>query len=316
MNYFFDLSNKKVWVPGGEGFLGSAIVRRLKNENCEIHTTNRKDIDLRNQPQVFKYVEKLKPDVIIPCAAVVGGIKANMNRPAEFCYDNIAITSNIVAAAHHFDVVRLVHFGSSCMYPRDASQPMCENDLWRGPLEPTNEPYAVAKLAGLTMVQAYRRQYGRLYITVIPTNLYGPGDHYFTSDSHVVASMMGRFHLAKISNRIAEPVWGSGTPRREFLFVDDAADAIIFLIKNYDDSEPINIGGGDSVSIRDLAKIVADTIGYKEEIEFDVEKPDGMPLKALDNKKLNRFGWQPRINFRAGIQKTYADYVLALEAMN
>lgn len=303
------LAGSRVWIPGATGMLGSAVARRLKSENCQVIESTRQQIDLRDQDKTHQYVADLRPDVVVLCAATVGGIQANMQRPADFIFDNLAIAQNVIDASHKAGVQRLVFFGSSCMYPRLADQPIKESSLMTGPLEPTNEAYAFSKLAGLSLIQSYRRQFGRSYITVVPTNLYGPKDHFGSADSHVVAAMLDRFYHAARLREKAKPVWGSGQARREFLFVDDAADAVVFLLDNYDEDAPINIAGGEDLTILQLAQEIAKVVGYEGEIECDTSKPDGMPLKGLDSAKINGLGWKAKIAFSEGIQKTFLDYL-------
>jgi GDP-L-fucose synthase len=300
---------KKIWIPGSRGLLGSAIVRRLKNVNCEILEGERCQVDLRNQAETLNHIINIRPDIIILCAATVGGIQANIKFPASYIFDNIAIAQNVIDGAHKADVQRLIFFGSSCMYPRLANQPIQESSLMTGPLEPTNEAYAFSKLAGLALVQSYRRQFGRSYITAVPTNLYGPNDHFGSADSHVVAAMLDRFYEASRLREKATAIWGSGQARREFLFVDDAADAVVFLLENYDDEAPINIAGGEDLTILQLANEVAKVVGYEGGIECDPSKPDGMPLKGLDPSRINKLGWKAKVPFSEGIRKTFHDYL-------
>lgn len=304
----FAIEGRRIWVPGGRGMLGSAVIRRLVGENCEIVRAERDRVDLRDQAATLDFVHSARPDAIVLCAATVGGIRANMTRPAEFIADNLAIELNVIEAAHRADVDRLIFFGSSCMYPRDAGQPIPESALMTGPLEPTNEPYAFAKLAGMSLVRSYRRQYGRSYITLVPTNLYGPGDHFLGGDGHVVAAMIDRFHRAKAEGRKADPVWGTGNARREFLYVDDAADAIVRLLRTYDEEGIINIAGGEDLSIGELAHAIARAVGYEGSIDFDASKPDGMPRKGLDASRVFALGWRPRTSFAEGVEKTYEHY--------
>jgi len=305
---YYSLKGKRIWVPGAAGMLGSAIIRRLASEDCETVSSARSDIDLMDQVATRRFVQTLRPDVIVLCAATVGGIKANIERPVDFILNNIAIEQNVIEAAHRCDVERLMFFGSACMYPREANQPINEIAIMTGTLEPTNEPYAIAKLAGLSLIKAFRRQYSRAYITAIPTNLYGPGDHFQSQDSHVVAAMLDRYHLAAAQGRIADPIWGSGNARREFLYIDDAADAVIHLLKHYDDEGPINIAGGEDLTILELANIVAKVVGYDAVINCDKTKPDGMMRKALDPSLINSTGWFAKTNFSSGIHNTYENY--------
>lgn len=300
----YSLEGKRVWVAGHRGMVGSALVRRLEQENCEILTVTRSELDLRRQKDVEDWVAANKPQAVFIAAATVGGIQANSSRPAEFLYNNLAITTNIIDASHQYGVEKLMFLGSACIYPRLAEQPMAESCLWTGPLEPTNEGYAVAKLAGITQCKTYRRQYGRDFVSVIPTNLYGPGDNLDPAASHVVPAMIRKVVLAKKSGSPVE-IWGTGSPRREFLYVDDAADAMVFLMKAYSGEDVINIGAGEDVSIKDLAATVADVVGFDGPFEFDTSKPDGMPKKQLESSRLLDLGWRPQVSLRDGLERTY-----------
>lgn len=303
------IDGARILIPGGRGMLGSAVVRRLQSENCELIECMRSQVDFRHQELTRKFIKDARPDIIILCAATVGGIQANLQRPAAFIFDNLAIAQNVIDGAHQADVQRLIFFGSSCMYPRLVDQPIKESALMTGRLEPTNEPYAIAKLAGLSLVKSYRRQFGRSYITAIPTNLYGPNDHFGSKDSHVVAAMLDRFYNAAQLKKEADPIWGSGSARREFLFVDDAADAVVFLLKNYDNDNPINIAGGQDLTILELAEEIAKVVGYTGRIACDNTKPDGMPLKALDPTEINALGWRAQVHFSEGIKRTFTSYL-------
>ncbi len=301
----FRLSGSRIFVAGHAGMVGTALSRRLAAEGCEIITAPRAALDLRAQAAVEHFLKERKPDAVVICAARVGGIEANRSYPADFLFDNLAIEMNLIHGAHLADVPRLLFLGSSCMFPRLADQPIREEALLEGPLEPTNEWYAVAKIAGLKMCQAYRRQYGRDYICAIPTNLYGPGDNFDLGSSHVVPALLRKAHEAKLSGGAIE-IWGTGTPRREFLYVDDAADALTLLLEQYSAEEPINVAGGEDVSIAELTRTVAAVVGFNGEINFDRTKPDGMPRKALDAGRILAMGWQPKWTLQAGLEATYA----------
>jgi GDP-L-fucose synthase len=300
----FRLAGSRVFVAGHGGMVGAALVRRLAAERCEIITAPRAALDLRSQADVQDFLNDCKPDAVVVCAARVGGIEANRTRPAEFLFDNLAIETNLIHGAHMADVPRLLFLGSSCMFPRLATQPIREDSLLEGPLEPTNEWYAVAKIAGLKLCQAYRRQYGRDYICAVPTNLYGPGDNFDLGASHVVPALLRKADDAKRASSAIE-IWGTGAPRREFLYVDDAVDALTLLLDRYSSEEPINVAGGEDVSIAELAAMVADVVGYHGEIRFDHSKPDGMPRKALQAARLFALGWRPKWSLRAGLRSTY-----------
>ncbi|KYG98847.1 GDP-L-fucose synthase [Bradyrhizobium sp. DOA1] len=308
-NVPFELKGKSVFVAGHRGMVGGALVRRLEQEDVRLVTIERKELDLRDQSAVFAWFCKARPQVIFLAAAKVGGIVANNTLRAEFIYDNIAIAANIVHAAHLNAAEKLMFLGSSCIYPRLAAQPMREDSVLTGPLEPTNEPYAIAKIAGLKMVEAYRSQYGSDFISVMPTNLYGPGDNYHPEHSHVMAGLIRRFHEAKLSGAARVAVWGTGAPKREFLYVDDMADACVRLIKTYSSSELVNIGTGEEVTIGELARQIADTVGYRGEIVFDTSRPDGSPRKLLDTSRMAELGWQARTPLKEGLKLAYAAYL-------
>lgn len=305
----FSLAGKSIYVPGHRGMVGAAIVRRLASENCTILTTNRAEVDLRDQAAVNAWYAAYKPDVVVLAAAKVGGIQANNTLRAEFIYDNLMIAANLIHAAHIHGVQKLLFLGSSCIYPKFAPQPMREDVLLTGALEPTNEPYAIAKIAGIKMVESYRRQYGSDFICVMPTNLYGPGDNFHPEHSHVAAALIRRFHEAKESGAQKVIVWGTGTPKREFLYVDDLADACIHLIKTYSGLGLVNIGTGVDVTIRELAELVAQTVGYTGALEFDTTKPDGTPRKLLDVSRLERLGWKASVPLEAGMKRAYAAFL-------
>jgi GDP-L-fucose synthase len=304
----FDLTGRKVWVAGHRGMVGSALVRRLKAENCELLTVDRNGVDLRRQDEVERWMETHRPDAVFVAAATVGGILANDTRPAEFLYDNLAIEANIIEAARQVGVAKLLFLGSSCIYPRLAPQPIPEGALLAGPLEPTNQWYAVAKIAGVMLCRAYRRQYGLDFIAAMPTNLYGPMDNFDLQSSHVIPALIAKAHAAKQSGGQIE-VWGSGKPRREFLYVDDLADALVFLMRNYSDEEHINIGVGSDLTILELAELVARVVGTEAQIRFDPSKPDGTPRKLLDSSKLFALGWRPSTPLEQGLHKTYEWYM-------
>ncbi|WP_027666475.1 GDP-L-fucose synthase [Rhizobium leguminosarum] len=301
-----DLSNKKIWVAGHRGMVGSALVRRLHLENCTVITATRQELDLKRQDEVERFVETNRPDAIILAAAKVGGILANDTFPADFLYDNLIIEANIFEAAHRNGVDRLLFLGSSCIYPKFAPQPISEDALLTGPLEPTNEWYAVAKIAGIKLAEAYRRQHGRDYISAMPTNLYGPGDNFDLQSSHVLPALIRKAHLAKLDAASEIAVWGTGTPRREFLHVDDCADALVFLLKNYSDAQHVNVGSGEDIEIIELTRLVCRVVGYEGRIVHDLSKPDGTPRKLMSNQKLREMGWKPHISLEDGIRATYA----------
>jgi GDP-L-fucose synthase len=304
----FELKGKTVFVAGHGGMVGAALVRRLAREDVELLTVKRSEVDLRDQAAVFSWLAKARPQVAFLAAAKVGGIVANNTLRAEFLYDNLIIASNLIHGAHLNGVEKLMFLGSSCIYPRLAPQPLREDSMLTGPLEPTNEPYAIAKIAGIKMVEAYRAQYGSDFINVMPTNLYGPGDNYHPEYSHVVAALIRRFHEAKLSGVSNVTVWGTGTPRREFLFVDDLADACIHLMKTYSSQELVNIGTGEDITIAEFARLVAGIVGYSGAISFDPSRPDGTPQKLLDISRLARLGWRARTSLADGIKLAYQAY--------
>ncbi|WP_312016587.1 GDP-L-fucose synthase [Bradyrhizobium japonicum] len=305
----FELKGKSVYVAGHRGMVGSAIARRLAREDVELVTVDRREVDLCNQAAVFDWFAKARPQVIFLAAAKVGGIVANDTLRAEFIYDNIAIAANVIQAAHLNGAEKLMFLGSSCIYPKLAPQPLREDSVLTGPLEPTNEPYAIAKIAGIKMAEAYRSQYGSDFISVMPTNLYGPGDNYHPELSHVVAALIRRFHEAKVSGARSVAVWGSGTPRREFLYVDDMADACVHLMKTYSSAELVNIGTGEDITIAEFARVVADVVGYGGKIDFDASRPDGTPRKLLDVSRLAKLGWHATTSLEDGLRRAYAAYL-------
>jgi GDP-L-fucose synthase len=305
----YDLSGKRIWVAGHRGMVGGALVRRLASEGCEVILAGREVVDLTNQAQVGAWMAETRPDCIVVAAAKVGGILANNSRPVDFLLDNLLIETNIAQAAHANDVQRLLFLGSSCIYPKMAPQPIREDSLLTGALEPTNEWYAIAKIAGIKLCQAYRKQYGRDWISAMPTNLYGPGDNYDLQSSHVLPALLRKFHEAKEANAPQVEIWGSGTPLREFLHCDDLADALVFLLKTYSGYEHVNVGSGSEVSIRELATTIAEVVGYDAGLVFDASKPDGTPRKLMDSSVLHAMGWNNVRPLRDGIAQTYADWL-------
>ena len=301
----FKITGKKVWVAGASGMVGGALVRRLASEDCEVLTPSHRELDLIDQAAVNQWLAANKPDVVVIAAATVGGILANSTRPAEFIYNNIAIESNIIAAAHQNNVEKLLFLGSACIYPREATQPMVEEALLTGPLEPTNEWYAIAKIVGIKMCEAYRQQYGCDFISAQPNNLYGPGDNFDLESSHVIPALMHKAHIAKINGDQTMPIWGSDQVFREFLHVDDCADALVHLIKYYSGAIHVNMGTGEEVTIKELAEIIAKVVGFEGELEFDTSKPDGSPRKLLDSSRMQRLGWTSTTSLEAGLATTY-----------
>ena len=296
----------KIFVAGHNGLVGSAILRKLQQEGySNLITRSREQLDLIDKRAVEHFFEQEKPEYVFLAAAKVGGIMANQSYPADFIYQNISIQSNVIDAAYTFKTKKLLFLGSSCIYPRDCPQPIREEYLLTGALEKTNEAYAIAKIAGIKMCQAYNRQYGTTFIAVMPTNLYGPRDNFDLDSSHVVPALLRKFHEAKIENRDEVVIWGSGTPKREFLYVDDMADASLYLMNNYDGSEIVNIGTGEDVSINDLARLIKVIVGFKGEIVYDSSKPDGTPRKLLSMTKLHGLGWQHKVELQEGIERSY-----------
>jgi GDP-L-fucose synthase len=305
----FELSGKSVFVAGHRGMVGQALVRRLSAEDVRLVTATRAELDLRNQSVVDEWFARTRPEVVFLAAAKVGGILANDVLRGEFIYDNLMIAANVVQAAHINGTKKLMFLGSSCIYPKLAPQPIHETSLLGGPLEPTNEPYAIAKIAGIKLVEAYRRQYGCDFISVMPTNLYGPGDNYHPEYSHVVAALIRRFHEAKLNGLPEVVVWGTGTPLREFLYVGDLADACVHLMKYYSGDGSINIGTGSDVTIAELAQVISRVVGYDGRILFDPSKPDGTPRKQLDVRRLSELGWNARVSFEDGIHLACQAYL-------
>ena len=305
----FQLAGRRVWVAGHRGMVGSALVRRLEREPCEVLTAGREEVDLRRQSETEAWMAEARPDVVLIAAAKVGGILANRDRPAEFLYDNLAIEANVIAAAHKTGVARLLLLGSSCIYPREADQPIAEEALLTGPLETTNEWYAVAKIAGIKLCQAYRRQYGCDFVSAMPTNLYGPGDNFDLASSHVIPALLRKIHEAKAAGAPSVEIWGSGRPRREFLHVDDCADAVVHLLEHYGGETHVNVGSGEDLTITALAETIAKVVGYKGGFTYDRSKPDGTPRKLLDVSRLKALCWSPRIGLEEGLRQTYAWYL-------
>ncbi|MSO68091.1 MAG: GDP-L-fucose synthase [Pseudolabrys sp.] len=303
------MRGKRVYVAGHNGLAGSAIVRRLAGEGCETLTASRQTLDLTRQSDTERWLEQMKPDAVIIAAGLVGGILANQTFPANFITDNLAICLNLIRGSHKAGVKKLLALGSSCIYPKFAPQPMPEDALLTGPLEPTNEWYAVAKIAAIKLCEAYRRQHGADFISAMPTNLYGRGDNYHAQNSHVPPALLRRFHEGKLANAPTVTVWGTGKPRREFLCSDDLADACVFLMKHYSDLQFLNVGTGEDVTIADFAGEVASVVGYKGKIAYDTSRPDGSPQKLLDVSKIKKLGWAPKIKLHDGLAGAYADFL-------
>ncbi len=305
----YSLKGKKIWVAGGNGMVGSAIIRRLSAENpSDVLTISSKELDLRNQTATQKWIHENKPDAVFMAAAKVGGIHANNTYPAQFLYDNLMMAANVIHESYKAGVEKLLFLGSSCIYPKMAPQPIAEDSLMTGPLEPTNSAYAVAKISGVYLCETYRREYGADFISAMPTNLYGPGDNYHPQNSHVIPGLIRRAHEAKENGAETLSVWGSGTPRREFLNADDCADALVHVMKHYSDAETINIGSGTDMTIADLARMICEVVGFEGELVFDSSKPDGTPRKLMSGAKLQALGWSPNINLKDGLTAAYADF--------
>ncbi|MDF8333585.1 GDP-L-fucose synthase [Novosphingobium cyanobacteriorum] len=305
----FDLSGRRVFVAGHRGMVGSAVVRRLAGEGCEVLTASRAEMDLRDQASVRAWFAAHRPDVVVLAAAKVGGILANDTYPADFLYDNLMIEANVIEAAHAQQVAKLLFLGSSCIYPKFAPQPITEDALLTGPLEPTNEWYAIAKIAGIKLCQAYRRQHGDDFISAMPTNLYGPGDNFDPLGSHVMPALIRKAHEAKEAGAPSIEIWGTGTPRREFLHVDDLADGCVFLLQKYSGFEHVNLGSGTDIPIGELAELVCEIVGFTGTITKDATKPDGTPRKLMSGDKIAAMGWKPRIELREGIAHAYAEFL-------
>lgn len=309
----YSLVGKKVWVAGHRGMVGGAVVRRLRSESCEILLAGREVLDLSDRSAVRGWMSVNRPDCIVVAAAKVGGIHANNSAPVDFLQNNLDIQTNILAAAHENEVHRLLFLGSSCIYPKFAEQPIREDSLLTGPLEATNEWYAIAKIAGIKLCQAYRKQYGRDWISAMPTNLYGPGDNYDLETSHVLPALLRKFHEAKETGASQVTLWGSGTPLREFLHCDDLADALVFILKEYSEYGHINVGSGSEIAIRKLAEIIAEVVGCEAGLVFDSSKPDGTPRKLMDSSRLTQLGWSNSRSIRDGIKDTYDNFLADLD---
>ena len=304
-NQIYSLAGKRVWVNGHRGMVGSSLVRRLESEDCKILKSTSDELDLRRQSDVEAWMEVQKPDTIFLCAATVGGILANETRPAEFIYDNMMIETNVIHGAWRTGVEKLLFMGSACIYPREAPQPMPEDCLLTGPLEPTNEWYAIAKIAGIKLCRAYRKQFGADFISAQPNNLYGPGDNFDLVSSHVVPALIRKAHEAKAEGRDSMEIWGSGNPMREFLYVADIADALVFLMKRFSGDMQMNVGWGREISIRQLAETIGRIVGFEGKLVFDASKPDGTPRKLLDTTRLSGLGWKATTSLEEGLEKSY-----------
>lgn len=307
----YDLKGKRIFVAGHRGMVGSAIVRRLASVDCEVVTAGREKVDLLSQQATEHFLNDVRPHVIVVAAAKVGGIHANNTFPAEFIYENLVIATNLINGAYRVGTEKLLFLGSSCIYPRLAQQPITEEELLTGPLEPTNEWYAIAKIAGIKLCQAYRRQYGADFISVMPTNVYGPGDNYHPENSHVIAALIRRFHEAKTAATPTVTVWGTGKPKREFTYVDDLAEACMAVLERYSGELHLNVGAGKDIAISELARLIAEVVQYRGKILFDVTRPDGTPRKLLDVSKINALGWSARTPLRTGLERAYADFTIA-----
>jgi GDP-L-fucose synthase len=305
----FDLKGKRVYVAGHRGMVGAALMRRLQREGCELIAAERRVLDLTDAAATERFLARTRPDAVFLAAARVGGIHANSTYPADFIADNLAIALNVIRGSFKAGVGKLLNLGSSCIYPKLASQPMVEEALLTGPLEPTNEWYAVAKIAAIKLCEAFRQQHGTDFVSVMPTNLYGPGDNYHPDNSHVPAALIRRFHEAKLAGAPAVTVWGTGTPRREFLAADDLADACVFVMQHYSDMGFLNVGTGEDVTIAEFARLIGEVVGYQGKIAFDPSRPDGTPRKLLDVRKLKALGWSPKIPLRDGLAAAYADFL-------
>lgn len=305
----YDLKGKRIYVAGHKGMVGSALVRRLQREDCEILTADRAHVDLMDGDQVRAFIRGVRPHAVFIAAAKVGGILANDTYPADFLYDNLMIEANLIHEAFKAKVEKLVFLGSSCIYPKLAPQPIEESALLTGPLEPTNEWYAIAKIAGIKLAQAYRRQHGCDFVSAMPTNLYGPGDNYDLKTSHVIPALIRKAHEAKLAGADSFTIWGTGTPKREFLHADDCADALVHILKNYSEDEHINVGCGEDLTISDLARIIAEVVGFEGDIVHDISKPDGTPRKLMSSQKLQALGWKPAIELKEGLRSAYKAFL-------
>lgn len=305
----YDITNKTIWIAGSTGMVGQALVKRLETENCRILTTTRQDLDCTRQNEVEEWMTANRLDAVVISAARVGGIMANQNEPAQFIFENLAIAQNIIHSSWLNSIEKLLFLGSSCIYPKFSEIPIKEESLLSGTLEKTNEPYAIAKIAGIKLCQAYMRQYGCRFISVMPCNLYGPGDLYDDARSHVIPALIQRFHKAKINRSTEVTIWGTGNPRREFLYIDDLADALVFLLKNYEDEIQINVGTGEDIPILELAHTIANIVGFKGEIKTDPSRPDGTYRKVMDNGRLKNMGWKPQISLEQGLSQTYDSFL-------
>lgn len=308
----YSLRGKRVWVAGHNGMVGSALVRRLQSEDCTVLTVNRRDLDLKRLDKVRTWMEDNRPQAVLVAAARVGGIMANQTLPVEFLHDNLMISNSIIESSFETKVEKLLFLGSSCIYPRMAPQPIVEEALLTGPLEPTNEWYAIAKIAGIKLCQAFRQQHGCDFISAMPTNLYGPGDNYDLNSSHVIPALIRKAHEAKLANDPEIVMWGTGSPLREFMHVDDCADALVHVLKNYSDHQHINIGYGEDISILQATQLVCEAVGYNGKITHDLTKPDGTPRKLMSSARLHALGWSPRITLRDGLATTYKTFLAGL----
>ena len=309
MSKVFDLHGKRVFVAGHTGLVGQALVRALAAYPVELITVSKTELDLRNQQQTQQFIGDTRPDLVLLAAAKVGGIEANRTQPVDFLYDNLMISLNLIHASAASGVSRLLNLASNCYYPRLAAQPISENSLLTGPFEPTNEAYAIAKLAAMKLTQYYARQHGKGFFTLVPTSLYGPGDHFNDERGHVIPALIHRFHLAKLQQLPQVTLWGSGAPTREFLYIDDAALGMLYFTEHYHGDEPVNLAGGHCISIKKLGELIAGIVGYQGELCWDLSKPDGMPHKALDNSHCFAYQWRPQTDFQQGLALTYQDYL-------
>lgn len=309
MSKVFELHNKKVFVAGHKGLVGKALLKVLSKYSVDLITVDKNELDLREQAFVRQFIGDHKPDLVLLASAKVGGIEANRTQPVDFLYDNLMISTNVIHASANADVTRLMNLSSNCYYPRLASQPLREDSLLTGPFEPTNEAYAIAKLAATKLTQYYAKQHNLKYFTLVPTSLFGPGDHFNDERGHVIPALINRFHQAKINELSVVTMWGSGSPTREFLYIEDAAEAMLYFTEYYNAIEPVNLAGGQTISIKDLGLLIAEIVGYKGRIEWNTNKPDGMPHKALDSEKCFEFSWRPKVSFAEGIKNTYQDYL-------